>query len=91
MEIDMNAAVQLAPKTRKASNRLRELKQAVTWGVSNPGANDWQIVQQQARVGFDPKPGPWLLLRPIAGPHIAERFERWVHATHDRDFAVHKV
>jgi hypothetical protein len=89
--MDTNTTIQLEPKTRKARNRLAELKQAMTWGASDPGPPDWQIIRQQMRVGFDSESGPWLLLRPITGPHIAERFERWVHATQDRDFAVHEV
>ena len=89
--MDITTPIQLAPKTRKARNRLAELMQAITWDASNPPAPDWQIVGQQMRVGFDAASGPWLLVRPIVGSHIAERFERWVHATQDRDFAVHEV
>lgn len=87
----METAIWLEAKTRKARNRLSELTQAMTWGASAPiGPYSWEVISQQSRVGFSADSGPWLLVQPIAGPHIAERFQRWVHETRDPDFAVHE-
>lgn len=87
----MNTAIWLEAKTRKARNRLNELNEAMTWGASVPiGPHLWEVVGKQQRVGFSADSGPWLLVQPISGPHIAERFQRWVHATRDHDFAVHE-
>ena len=87
----METAIWLEPKTRKARNRLSELTEAMTWGASSPiGPHSWEVIGKQARVGFSADSGPWLLVQPISGRHIAERFQRWVHATRDPDFAVHE-
>ena len=91
-EYEMDNAIWLEAKTRKARNRLNELTEVMTWGASVPvGPHLWQVIARQERIGFSADSGPWLLAQPIAGPHIAERFQRWVHASRDPDFAVHEV
>ncbi len=82
-------AIWLEPKTRKARNRLNEITDAM--GRTPPTEPpQWELVGKQSRVGFSADSGPWLLVQPIAGPHVAAKFQRWVHASRDHDFAVHE-
>ena len=75
----------LEAKTRKARNRLAELRQKLGQ-QTNPG---WKVMQVADRVSFSGDSGPWLLLTPSAMAQDASApATRWVHAQRDADFTV---
>lgn len=73
----MNEKIQLAGKTAKAKNRLREA-----------GTKLWEIVDTSEEVAFSSKPGPWHYIRPVTSGEDKRDHSRWVNEQDDSDFIV---
>ena len=78
MDLVEGQEVTLVPLTRKGKNRIRE------------HGERWKVEGIRDRVGFSPRPGPWILVVAIDDPNPfgGQPTFRWIKESDDENFEI---